>query len=156
MNESGEDKHIYRHGRGSDERHRHDQALFHQLLRDHQQLRRASEPLPNGIRVQTTSENPDLVSILQAHVEGMKNRFAMGRAIRSWDPLFIALFECKDQITMTYRMIDNGVEAQLTAEDPKLIELIHAHNQTLHQFVERGFDASKQPSPAPDWVKAAH
>jgi hypothetical protein len=153
---TGERMHVYRHGRGTDESHLRDQALFKQLLVDHKQLRRETERLPNGIRVQTTSENPDLARILREHVEGMKVRFGMGRAIRSWDPLFSALFEYRDQISMNYRVIDKGVEAELTAEDPKLIELIHCHDQTLHQFVDRGFDASQHPSPVPSWVQDAY
>ncbi len=82
--------------------------------------------------------------VLQAHVEGMEKRFGMGRAIRSWDPLFAALFEYKDQIRMEYRTIENGVEAKLTADDPKLIELIHSHDLTLHGFVDEGFEAGKR------------
>lgn len=148
--------HVYRMGRGSDPEHLHDQALFKRLLAEHGQLERHSEMLPKGIRVKTTSHNPDLARVIQEHVEGMKIRFGKGRAIRSWDPLFIALFEYRDQITMEYQNIDNGVEATLTAEDPRLIELIHAHNQTLHQFVDRGFDASRNPSPAPLWVVEAY
>ena len=156
MNGTENPAHVYQRGRGSDESHRRDQALFKQLLADHKQLRRETVLLPNGIRVKTTSDNPELVRVLQEHVEGMKLRFGNGRAIRSWDPLFIALFEYRDQITMIYRNLDNGVESELTAEDPKLIELIHAHDLTLHQFVERGFDASRQQSPAPDWVLEAY
>ena len=156
MSQSQESTHVYRHGRGTDESHRRDQALFKQLLIDHKQLRRETEPLPNGIRVRTTSENPELARIIQEHVEGMKVRFGSGRAIRSWDPLFSALFEYREQISMIYRNIDNGVEAELTAEDPRLIELIHAHDLTLHQFVERGFDASQHPSPVPEWVLEAY
>ncbi|MDD3576265.1 hypothetical protein [Halothiobacillus sp.] len=156
MSESQESTHVYRHGRGTDESHRRDQALFKQLLIDHKQLRRETEALPNGIRVQTTSENPELVRIIQEHVEGMKVRFGSGRAIRSWDPLFSALFEYREEISMVYRNIENGVEAELTADDPKLIELIHAHDLTLHQFVERGFDASRHPSPVPEWVQEAY
>lgn len=156
MSESQESSHVYRHGRGTDESHRRDQALFGRLLTDHKQLRRETEPLANGIRVRTMSENPELARILQEHVEGMKVRFGGGRAIRSWDPLFSALFEYRDEISMVYRNIDNGVEAELTAEDPKLIELIHAHDLTLHQFVERGFDASHHPSPVPEWVLEAY
>lgn len=156
MNEYQERALVYRHGRGSDESHRRDQALFKQLLADHKQLRRETILLPNGIKVQTTSDNPELVRILQEHVEGMKIRFGNGRAIRSWDPLFIALFEYRDQITMVYRNLGNGVESELTAQDSKLIELIHAHDLTLHQFVERGFEASRHPSPAPEWVRQAY
>lgn len=144
--------HQYQRGRGSDESHRQDQALFKQLLAEHRALKRVSEILPNGIRVQTTSENPELVGVIQAHVEGMKRRFANDRSIRSWDPLFVALFDYRHAINMAYHNIPTGVEAVLTAEDPKLIELIHAHNKTLHQFTDYGFEASKNASPAPAWV----
>lgn len=142
----------YRHGHGSDEQHKKDQALFSKLLEEHQQLKRSTTKLSNGICSQTTSDNPDLARIIQEHVEGMEKRFGMGRAIRSWDPLFAALFEYKDQIKMEYRNIDNGVEAVLTSEDPKIIELIHCHDLTLHGFVDEGFDAGGKESPKPSWL----
>lgn len=143
----------YRHGHGTDEQHRQDQALFSKLLEHHQTLSRETERLENGIIARTTSDDPELAKVLQAHVEGMEKRFGMGRAIRSWDPLFAALFEYKDQIRMEYRTIENGVEAKLTADDPKLIELIHSHDLTLHGFVDEGFEAGKRESPKPDWLK---
>jgi len=143
----------YRHGHGTDEQHRQDQALFSKLLEHHQALSRETERLENGIIARTTSDDPELAKVLQAHVEGMEKRFGMGRAIRSWDPLFAALFEYKDQIRMEYRAIENGMEAKLTADDPKLIELIHSHDLTLHGFVDEGFEAGKRESPKPDWLK---
>lgn len=142
----------YKHGRGSDAQHKADQALFSQLLEQHGQLKRTTEKLPNGIVARTTSHNPDLVKILQQHVEGMEKRFASGRAIRSWDPLFAALFEYKDQIEMQYHYIEHGVEARLTADDPKMVELIQAHDLTLHGFVNEGFEAGGRESPKPDWL----
>lgn len=143
----------YRHGHGSDEQHKHDQALFSKLLEQHQKLHRHTQKIENGIITQTTSTDPELISILQQHVEGMEKRFAMGRAIRSWDPLFAALFEYKDQIKMIYRNIENGVEAKLTSEDPKLVELIHCHDETLHQFVKEGAEAGGRESPKPGWLE---
>lgn len=143
----------YRHGHGTDEQHRQDQALFSKLLEHHQALSRETERLENGIIARTISDDPELAKVLQAHVEGMEKRFGMGRAIRSWDPLFAALFEYKDQIRMEYRAIENGVEAKLTADDPKLIELIHSHDLTLHGFVDEGFEAGKRESPKPDWLE---
>lgn len=142
----------YRHGHGSDDAHKRDQALFAELLEQHNQLKRETEALPNGIFARTTSDDPQLAKVLIAHVAGMETRFAAGRAIRSWDPLFAALFEFREQISMQYRAIENGVEARITAEDPKLIELIRSHDQTLHQFVDYGYEKSGQPSPKPDWL----
>ncbi|WP_044408724.1 hypothetical protein [Thiomicrospira microaerophila] len=146
-------QYIYKHGRGSDDAHKRDAALFAELLSQHHQLKRETTRLANGILARTTSNNPNLAKILQAHVSGMAQRFASGRAIRSWDPLFAALFEFRDQIVMQYRDIDGGVEAQLTSDDPRLIELIHSHDQTLHQFVDFGYEKSGAISPKPDWLK---
>lgn len=143
----------YKHGHGSDEQHKKDQALFSHLLEHHTELNRTTESLPNGICSRTTTDSPKLAKILQEHVIGMENRFGMGRAIRSWDPLFSALFEYKEQINMEYHNIENGVEATLTSEDPTIIELIHCHDKTLHGFVNEGFDAGKRESPKPSWLK---
>lgn len=143
----------YKHGHGSDEAHKRDQALFAELLQQHHQLKRETEKTLNGIVARTTSDNPHLAQVLRDHVVGMEQRFAAGRAIRSWDPLFAALFEFRDQIKMEYRAIENGVEAVLTAEDPKIIELIHCHDLTLHQFVDYGYEKSGNESPKPDWLQ---
>lgn len=142
----------YKHGHGSDEAHKRDQALFAALLESHRELKRETQMIEQGIIARTTSDNPRLAKILQDHVHGMEQRFAQGRAIRSWDPLFAALFEFREQITMEYRAIDKGVEAKLTAEDAKLIELIQCHDATLHQFVDYGYEKSGNISPKPDWL----
>ncbi len=145
-------KRNYKHGHGSDEQHKQDQALFKELLEKHGQLKRRTEMLTNGLRSRTTAATPELGRILQEHVVGMKNRFGMGRAIRSWDPLFAALFEYRDEIKMEYRNIENGVEAILTTANPKLIELIRCHDETLHRYVDHGFEASGEESPKPTWL----
>ena len=142
----------YRHGHGTDEQHKKDQALFSHLLEQHDKLQRNTRFLANGICSRTTSDDPKLAKIIQDHVSGMEQRFGMGRAIRSWDPLFAALFEYKDQIKMEYRNIDKGVEAILTSDDPKLIELIQCHDETLHGFVNEGYDAGGKESPKPSWL----
>lgn len=144
--------HTYKHGHGSDAQHKQDQALFSKLLECHDQLKRETVKLENGICSTTTANTAELAKIIQEHVVGMEKRFGMGRAIRSWDPLFAALFEYKDQITMRYRNVENGVEATLTSDDPKIIELIHAHDDTLHGFVNRGFEAGREESPKPSWL----
>lgn len=140
-------------GGGNDPAHQQDKALFAELLEQHHQLKRETEKTDNGIIARTTSENPQLAQVLRDHVDGMEKRFAGGRAIRSWDPLFAALFEFRNQINMEYRAIDKGVEAVLTSDDPKIVELIHCHDLTLHQFVDYGYEKSGNESPKPDWLK---
>lgn len=146
-------QHNFRHGRGSDEQHLQDQALFKELLREHGNLKRQTLQIEDGIISTTTANTPELVKILQDHVAGMEKRFGMDRAIRSWDPLFAALFEYKDQITMAYRNIENGIEATITTDNPKLLELIQCHDQTLHGFIDEGFEAGGRESPKPKWLE---
>lgn len=144
----------YKHGHGgADPQHKEDQALFKALLDQHTALERQTVKIDKGIIATTTSEHPGLVKTLQKHVVGMEKRFGMNRAIRSWDPLFVALFEYKEEIKMSYKAIPNGVEATLTTENPKLIELIHAHDATLHGFVNEGFAAGGRESPKPSWLE---
>lgn len=140
----------YKYGRGgNDPEHQAHQADIQALLDGHEQLLRVTEHLPNGIRSCTTSENPELAHILLRHAEDMKARFAKGRAIRSWDPLFAMLFEQRDTIKVELEARDDGVCATLTCDDPSLIPLIHAHDKALMQFVAYGREAASQESPVP-------
>ena len=77
----------------------------------------------------------------------MKKRFDGRRAIRSWDPLFIELFDHKDKINMSWEMLQDGIKVTLTSEDTKVRELIDLHDETLHAFVDYGFKASREESP---------
>jgi hypothetical protein len=45
------------------------------------------------------------------------------------------------------------VESKLTSKDEKIIELIHAHDKTLHGFVNEGRVAGRRESPKPSWLK---
>lgn len=144
-----EDK-IYKHGRGgNDAEHQAHQADIQNLLDRHNSLRRVTEHLPNGIRTCTTSNDPALVRILQRHAQDMKARFAKGRAIRSWDPLFAMLFEQRDTIHVELIERADGLCAELTCTDPALIPLIHAHDEAIMRFVAEGRTAASQESPIP-------
>lgn len=141
---------IYKHGHGgSDAEHQAHQADITALLDGHAALKRVTEHLPNGIRSCTTSENPELAAILLRHAEDMKARFAKGRAIRSWDPLFAMLFEQRDTIHVELIAREDGVCAELTCTDPTLIPLIHAHDEALMRFIAEGRTAASQESPVP-------
>lgn len=142
---------IYRHGRGgSDPEHQAHQADIQALFAGHTRLRRVTEPLPNGIRTCTTSDDPALAVILRRHAADMKARFAKGRAIRSWDPLFAELFEQRENIRVELFEREDGVCAELTSDDPALVPLILAHDATLHRFIQEGSARAEDASPMPE------
>lgn len=141
---------IYKHGRGgSDAEHQAHQADIMALFDGHKSLRRVTERLPNGIRSCTTSDDPGLAMILRRHAADMKARFAKGRAIRSWDPLFAMLYEQRENIRVELSVREDGICAELTSDDPALLPLIHAHDEALHRFVSEGHASAEKPSPAP-------
>lgn len=141
---------VFQRGRGgSDPQHIADAALYHELLKRHSELERISTKLEDGIETITrvTSKDEKLINILQDHALGMKKRFDGGRAVRSWDPLFIKLFDYREQIKMAWEMLDDGIKVTLTSKDTETQELINLHDETLHAFVKYGFKASKHESP---------
>ena len=149
MSDTHENK-VYKYGRGgSDAEHQAHQADITQLLEGHTRLHRVTERLANGIRSCTTSDDPALAQILQRHAQDMKARFAKGRAIRSWDPLFAMLFEQRDTIHVELIERADGLCAELTCTDPALIPLIHAHDEAIMRFVAEGRTAAAQESPVP-------
>ena len=141
---------VFQRGRGGrDAQHQEDEALFHELLERHDEIERVTNKIENGIESVTRirTKDSDLIKILQDHALGMKKRFDGGRAIRSWDQLFIDLFDHRDQIEMAWEMLDDGIRVRLTADNPKVQELIKLHDETLHAFVDYGFRAAKHDSP---------
>ena len=141
---------VFLRGRGgSDAAHKADEALYHEMLVRHGELERITLPLENGIDTVTrvTSGDPKLVQILHEHVLGMKKRFDGGRAIRSWDPLFVELFDHRDAIDFDWEMLSDGIRVRLMAETPEILELIRLHDETLHAFVRFGLKASRHESP---------
>lgn len=149
MSESKEK--IYRHGRGgSDPEHQAHQADIQALFAGHTRLRRVTEPLSNGIRACTTSDDPALAVILRRHAADMKARFAKGRAIRSWDPLFAELFEQREKIRVALFEREDGICAELTCDDPALVPLLLAHDATLHRFIQEGSTRAEDASPMPE------
>ncbi|WP_373070034.1 hypothetical protein [Sulfurimonas sp.] len=141
---------VFKRGRGgSDPQHIADSKLYHELLVRHEEIERITKETESGIETITrvTSKDQELIKILQDHALGMKKRFDGNRAIRSWDPLFIELFDHREQINMNYEMLDDGIKVTLTSDDEKVSELIKLHDETLHAFVKHGFKASRHESP---------
>lgn len=140
--------HQYHFGRGGkDAEHQAHQADIQTLLSQHAQLERKVELLSNGFTAITTSNNPELVTVLQRHVYDMKARFAKGRAIRSWDAVYALLFAYRDQIQVTYERLENGISSLITTDQDDLVEVLHAHAHAVSGFVAHGKQAAAESYP---------
>lgn len=141
---------VFQRGRGgSDAQHIADAKLYHELLVRHNEIERITQEIESGIEsiTRVTSKDKELIKILQEHVVGMKKRFDGNRAVRSWDPLFVELFDFREQIDMNWEMLDDGIKVTLSSDDEKVRSLIKLHDETLHAFVKHGFKASRHESP---------
>ena len=71
----GRGHHHHDHSPDMAQRHKRDQAVFHELLRRHDAIRREVENIENGIRAVTESDDPEIAGILRAHMEEMERRW---------------------------------------------------------------------------------
>lgn len=150
--------HHHHHGRSPEmaQRHKRDQAVFHELLRRHDTIRRAVENIPQGIRAVTESDDPEIAGLIRGHVQEMHRRLKEGFSLRHWDPAFSEIFAQKDKVRMEVTETENGVEIVETSDDPNVVKLIQAHGVVVTSFVASGGRAAGQPSPLPeDYVRVA-
>lgn len=115
------------------------------LLSGHATITRAVEEIPGGVKTTTTTSDPALVETLRSHVRQMSRRVEEGKPVRLWDPAFRDVFAHHDEITLTFRDIDDGIEVVETSENPEATAAIRAHAQKVDGFFERGYSAARPP-----------
>src|SRR5450759_4135836 len=85
-------------------RMQHDDAMFadmrlvHELLVNHDRIKRTGTNLPNGIRTVTESDDPQVAQAIKAHVASMTQRLSTGQEFNMFSHTLPALFENKDKI----------------------------------------------------------
>lgn len=137
-------------GRGMG-RHSGDMDTIHALLADHEAIERRVVDRPDGVETWTESDDPEVAARIREHVRQMKDRLESGRPMRRWDPLFAAIFEHADAISMEIEDTPRGVRVVETSDDPEVVALIRQHaHRAVSEFVERGMDRAHEPTPLPD------
>lgn len=151
-------QHGHGHGRSPEaaQRHQRDQAVFHELLRRHDAIRREVENTPNGIRTVTESDDPELAGLIKGHVHEMHRRLTEGFGLRHWDPAFAEIFAQKDKVRMEITETDRGVVIEEVSDDLNVVKLIQLHGVVVTNFVNSGGQAASQPTDLPDdYVRVA-
>lgn len=146
----GHGHHHRPHSPEMDQRHSRDQAVFHELLRRHDAIRRVVENTPTGIRAVTESDDPEIAGLIRAHVAEMHRRLQDGFSLRHWDPAFAEIFARKDKVQMTVLDTEKGVAIEESSDDANVVRLIQAHGAAVTGFVATGGVAASQPSPLPE------
>jgi hypothetical protein len=125
----------------SDIEHKHVRAL----LGDHQHIKRTVEEIAGGVKTTTTTDRPELVATLQAHVREMVNRIKTGRPVRLWDPVFRDVFDRAGKIEISEQELPDGIVVTETTTDDEVVPMIRAHARSVSEFVAQGRDAAAPP-----------
>ena len=84
----------------------------------------------------TTS--PKVQALIKEHAWAMKARLKNHAPIRRWDPLFAAIFENADKISLEVTNTPKGVKVVETSSDPYVVKLIQAHAASISEHVKEG------------------
>ncbi|MCA9198716.1 MAG: hypothetical protein KDA87_14305 [Planctomycetales bacterium] len=145
----------FRGGRGPDKEFAADRDVFHLLLANGEKIRREVTELEDGVETVTESDDVEIISKIQEHVDAMYRRVDEGRPIRMRDPLFAEVFRHADKIEMKFEETEKGVKVTETSADPYVATLIKEHAKVVSNFVKHGFDEAHKNHPVPKQTASA-
>jgi hypothetical protein len=130
---------MMRHESGTMEQMR----TIHDLLANHDRIRRTVTNLPDGIRTVTESDDPRIARLLKEHVAGMGQRVAAGSdpGLPMESPALRAIFRNYGSIRTTTEQTATGVIVVQTSSDPKTVTLLQQHAAEVTGLVNGGMAA---------------
>ena len=118
-----------------------DMALVHELLANHQAIRRMVTNLPNGIRTVTESDDPRVAGFIVAHVEAMDARLKDGDLFNLFSNTLPVIFQNRDRIRTEIERTASGVALTQTSDDPAVVAALQAHAEEVSELVREGMVA---------------
>jgi hypothetical protein len=119
--------------------------VIHELLANHDRIRRSVTNLPDGIRTVTESDDPRIAQVIKEHVAGMGQRVAAGRdpGLPIESPALRAIFQNKDKIETKAETTDKGVIVVQTSSDPQTVSVLQQHAAEVTDLVQGGMQAMR-------------
>jgi hypothetical protein len=124
-------------------------ATIHNLVNRRDDIERNVIDTTNGVTTYTWSEDPQVEDWIKTHVATMTALVQDGGRIRAWDPLFQAIFDHSDDISVELEYTDKGVRATLEGSTPCAKTLVARHADVLSDFIELGWDEIHESHEAP-------
>jgi len=120
-----------------------DMRGIHELVANHDRIRRTVTNLPDGIRTVTESDDPRVAQLLREHVASMGQRVRAGKmlGVPIESPAVHAIYANKDKIATTSEPTANGIVVTQTSSDPKVIALLQEHAVEVSELVRGGMAA---------------
>jgi len=128
---------------------RHDSAtmaqlgVIHELIANHDRIRRTVTNLPDGIRTVTESDDPKVAGWIKTHVADMGRRVAAGDdpGLPIESPALHAIFRDKDKIRTTVETMEKGVAVVQTSNDASTVAELQKHAAEVTDLVQGGMTA---------------
>jgi len=125
---------------------RHDSAttaqlgVIHELIANHDRIRRTVTNLPDGIRTVTESDDPKVAGWIKTHVADMGRRVAAGDdpGLPIESPALHAIFRDKDKIRTTVETTEKGVAVVQTSNDASTVAELQKHAAEVTDLVQGG------------------
>jgi len=129
--------------------HMVDMDTIHALFDNVKSIKRTVRKRPDGFESITESNDPKVAAMLQGHVMAMKARLDKGMLLRRGDPLFRALFDNADKITVELKTTPKGIRVIEMSKDPYVIKLLHLHSEAVSGFIKDGPSGMAKMHPVP-------
>jgi len=129
--------------------------LIQRLLDNHDKYERKVEVFEDGVHAQTWVKDSDsideeertkLTDWLQRHVAQMA---LQQHQVRSWDPLFAAIHNHGEDITLDWDPTEFGVSVMHSGTSPCAAALVVDHSAVVSGFVDRGRAEASQSHGVP-------
>ncbi len=115
-----------------------DMHLVHDLILNHDRIKRTVTNLPDGIKTVTESDDSQVAQAVKAHVASMEKRLNEGREFNLFSPTIPVLFQNKDKIKTVIETTDKGSIMTQTSSDPAVVAALQAHAAEVSELVRDG------------------
>jgi hypothetical protein len=117
--------------------------IVHDLMINHDKLRRTVTNLPNGVRTVTESDDSTMMYQLRKHVSTTGGLVARSQDLNvpPASPVLHALLENGAKIVRTVSTTPKGVAVTETSDDPQVVRILQDHAAEVTTLVERGMAA---------------
>lgn len=117
------------------------QEIIRSLADRHEAIHRSVEWTDTGYRARTTSDDPEVVAMLLAHVRYMKARLDSGARVRNWDPAFSEFAAHYDLLKTKIHEVPDGLEVEVEGADGDAAAIARNHGRIVSGFVSEGQEA---------------
>jgi hypothetical protein len=118
-----------------------DMGVVHELLVNHQSIRRTVTNLANGIRTITESDDPRVARYLMDHVASMERRLQEGDVFNMGSPSLPTIFDNSEKVRTDVEQTATGVVVTQTSDDPLTVAALQAHAAEVSDLVREGMVA---------------